>query len=80
MLTDICLCLTGQNCVTSPLKEGWEIKCLVLRASVVEAARGEAGEKWNLGWPNVRCLPLPGHLKTTTTFNLLVLPILRINS
>lgn len=38
------------------------------------------GEKWNLGWPDVHCLPLPGDLKTITTFNLSVLPILRVNS
>ena len=58
MLTDIYLCLTGQKCVTGPLKGGREIKCLALGASVVETARGEVGEKWNLGWPNVHCLPL----------------------
>ena len=59
MLTDICLCLTGQKCVTGPLKGSREIKCLALRACVVETARGEVGEKWNLGWPDVHCLPLP---------------------
>ena len=74
MLTDICLCLTGQKCVTGPLKGGREIKCLALGASVVETARGEVGENWNLGWPDVHCLPLPGDLKTIIIFICLYCP------